>query len=217
MESDGSKMSVKNSEKHFKNMVIAPHIDDEVFGCGGILDDSFYVYFCGVEKFRIISRKERVEEIKTVQKFLGYHWTLNLKSEVNHYTVQDFIPLLENEINNIRPDTIYIPYPSYNQDHQTIYSASQIALRPHDTNHFVKNVYIYESMDFLWKNEPYVVNRFADIGTKGIERKLHAYQLHRSQVRGHRKPSLIKALACIRGTTCNCDYAEAFVIGRQTV
>ena len=208
-------MSAKKNEKSFNNMVISPHVDDEVFGCGGILDESFFVYFCGVERFRIISWHERINEIKLVQKFLGYQWELNLKSEVNRYVMQDFIPLLENQINKIKPDTVYIPYPSYNQDHQAIYAAAQVALRPHDTNHFVKNVYAYESMDFLWKNHPYIVNRFVDIGKEGIQRKLHAYSFHRSQIRSYRSPEHIKARACIRGAACNCDYAEAFVVERE--
>jgi len=215
MEMDGSRMSVKKNDKHFKNMVISPHVDDEVFGCGGILDKSFYVFFCGTEKFRIISRQDRIKEIKKVSKLLGYHWKLNLMSDVNHYAMQDFIPLFEKVINEIKPDTIYIPYPSYNQDHQAIYEAAQVALRPHDINHFVRNVYTYESMDFLWKNHPYIVNRFVDIGDDGIKRKLAAYQLHESQVRSYRSPEHIKARACIRGAAANCKYAEAFVVERQ--
>lgn len=198
-------------------MVIAPHVDDEVFGCGGILDSSFFVYFCGVEKFRIISRQDRIKEIKAVSNFLGYKWTLNLDSTVNRYVMQNFISLLENQINTVKPNTVYIPYPSYNQDHQAIYEAAQVALRPHDINHFVKNIYAYESMDFLWKNHPYVINRFVNIGKDGINRKLTAYTLHKSQVRSYRSLEHIKAKACIRGAACNCEYAEGFIVEREVI
>ena len=42
------------------------------------------------------------------------------------------IAYIESAINTFRPDIVFIPNPSYNQDHQAVYDASIIALRPHD-------------------------------------------------------------------------------------
>ena len=36
--------------KNLKKLIIAPHIDDEVLGCGGILDKDTLVVHCGVER-----------------------------------------------------------------------------------------------------------------------------------------------------------------------
>ena len=32
-----------------RKLILSPHIDDEVLGCGGILDEDTFVLYCGVE------------------------------------------------------------------------------------------------------------------------------------------------------------------------
>jgi len=36
-----------------KKLVISPHIDDEVLGCGGILDKDTFVVYCGFDETHI--------------------------------------------------------------------------------------------------------------------------------------------------------------------
>ena len=126
-----------------KKLIISPHIDDEVLGCGGILDNDAFVLHCGVEDRSNVSSEERIKEIEEVRKFLGFKMKL-LKNTVNNYKVNDLISEFERTINELKPDQVYIPYPSYNQDHKAVYEASLVALRPHDVNFFVKKVLIYE-------------------------------------------------------------------------
>jgi LmbE family N-acetylglucosaminyl deacetylase len=192
-------------------LIIAPHIDDEVVGCGGILDNDTYVYFCGVDDFHIISAQDRVHEMIEVSKHFGYTYKLD-KGTVNKYDRRDFIDPLQKFINNYQPEKVFIPYPSYNQDHQEIYEAAMIALRPHDKNFFVKKVLTYEGMGaFQWMNNDYKVNYFVPID---IQRKLDGYALHKSQVRGHRSFEMVKALARLRGSQCGSPFAEAYIIER---
>jgi len=47
-----------------------------------------------------------------------------------------------------------------------------------------------------------------------IEHKIKANNLHKSQVRSMRSEEILKAIAKIRGTQINCEYAEAFFIER---
>ena len=56
----------------------------------------------------------------------------------NKYDEHDFIDAFQDLINTYTPQTVYIPYTSYNQDHRAIYNAAMVALRPHDKNWFVK-------------------------------------------------------------------------------
>lgn len=201
-----------------KSLIIAPHIDDEVLGCGGLihmldfLAANPFVYFCGVDQFHEISREERLEEARKVAEFLGYEYEVNLHSVVNGYRVVDFINVFQEVINNQKPDRIFIPYASYNQDHQAIYHAAMIALRPHDRNFFVKKVLAYEALDsFQWMNNDYKVNHFVPID---MDVKLEAYSLHKSQVRQHRSFAQIEALATLRGSQIGVPHAEAFIIER---
>jgi len=195
-----------------KKLVIAPHIDDEAVGCGGILDEDTYVYFCGVDWFHEISREERLKEAENVSEHFGYKYEVNTKPIVNNYNGKEFINIFQKLINEQGPDKIYIPYPSYNQDHREIYDAVMIALRPHDRNFFVKKVLVYEGIGaFQWYQPDYEVNHFVAIH---IKRKIEGYMLHGSQVRMHRSPEHIKALATLRGSQIGVPFAEAYIIKR---
>ena len=64
-------------------------------------------------------------------------------------------------INEIKPDEVYIPHPSYNQDHRVAYESTLTALRPHDLNHFVKRIFVYEQPHMLfWDDEDFQPNYF---------------------------------------------------------
>ena len=193
------------------NVVIAPHADDEVLGCGGILDSNFHVYYCGIDEFHVISMEDRLKEIEEVAGFLNFSYEVADHQTVNRYDGRVFIDIFQDLINLRKPEKIFIPYTSYNQDHQEIYHAAMIALRPHDKNFFVKKVLVYEGLDCFWMNPKYEVNHFVPID---IEAKITAYQLHQSQVREHRSLEAIRALAVLRGAMIGAPHAEAFIVKR---
>jgi LmbE family N-acetylglucosaminyl deacetylase len=192
--------------------VISPHIDDEVLGCGGSIDDDTFVLECGVDEFHIVPRQERINELEAARKLLGFEYRI-LDNIVNNYKVINLIEGITETINFIKPKEIYIPYPSYNQDHQEVYRASMVALRPHDLNHFVSRVFIYEeSQVILWDNSHNInglfkPNYYREID---IERKIAAYKCLKSQVRSFRSPEFLKEIAQIRGRQSGKSYAEAF-------
>lgn len=195
-----------------KKLVIAPHIDDEVVGCSGILDKDTYVYFCGVDWFHEITQEERLKEAENVSQWFGYKYEVNTLSVVNEYEGRSFINIFQKLINEQGPDKVYIPYPSYNQDHRAIYDAAMIALRPHDRNFFVKKVLVYEGIGaFQWYQSDYEVNHFVEIE---LDHKVEGYLLHESQVRMHRSPEHIRALALLRGSQIGVEYAEGYIIKR---
>ena len=202
-----------------KDLIIAPHADDEVLGCGGILGKDSFVYYCGINESLVAPDKEhrigqtaRLNEIKSVSDFLGFGWKCNMNTQVNHYKETEFIQELETLINEIRPDRVFIPFPSFNQDHRAVYNAALVSLRPHDKNFFVKKVLVYEQCHAItWEDKNFKVNYFIPID---IERKIKAYQLHKSQVRPMRSSELVKAIARVRGGHINCEYAEAYLILR---
>jgi LmbE family N-acetylglucosaminyl deacetylase len=200
------------------NLAIAPHVDDEVLGLGGLLDSSFFVYYCGIDESRFGNDKDavsigvRYEELQQVAAYLGFKYSCNEESKVNHYVEQDFITVFEELINEIKPERVFIPHAGYNQDHRTVFNAAFVALRPHDRNHFVDRVLVYEAVhDVIWTPTNMDLNYFVPID---IERKIQAYRLNGSQVRGMRSPEHLRHIAAVRGAAGNCQYAEAFQILR---
>ena len=204
-----------------KKLIISPHIDDELLGCGGILNKDSFVLYCGFDETHIKSdwvrerpkTNERLAELNKVQDYLGFEYDI-LYNKVNFYVVQDLIGSFEKVINEMKPDEIYIPNPSYNQDHKTVFDAAMIALRPHDLNYFVKKVLIYEQPQvYLWNNtfRPFNANYFVPID---IDRKIKAYELMASQVRPFRDSKTLRSNSYIRGKQSNTEYAEAFEIIR---
>ena len=133
---------------------------------------------------------------------------------VNNYKKELIIDEITNVINDLKPEEVFIPSSgSYNQDHKEVYEACMIALRPHDLNHFVPNVFIYEVEQYLlWGEINFQPNYFEEIN---IKNKITAYQLYKSQVRSMRPPELLKNYSYIRGLSSNTEYAESFNIMRM--
>jgi len=201
-----------------KKLIIAPHVDDEVLGCGGILDDNTFVLHCGLAENqnhgdKFFSSVERMIEWNRVENATGCQSRL-LDHDVNNFFFgSKLIGDIEKIINEIKPSIVYLPSPSYNQDHQAVYKSAIVALRPHDCNHFVNKIVLYEQPQDFWNGaeKPIIPNYFVSID---IEKKLHLYSLLASQVRGHRSPEMLRNLASMRGNQSNKTYAEAFQIVR---
>tara|TARA_B100000519_G_C14190306_1_gene412819 strand:- start:144 stop:749 length:606 start_codon:yes stop_codon:yes gene_type:complete len=197
-------------------LIIAPHVDDDVLGCGGILDKSCHVVYCGLDETGLEDRPtmgDRLKEINDVQSITGHSFDV-LNNLVNRYDEFKLIGQLENAINTIKPKEVYVCHPSYNQDHKSVYNASMIALRPHDTNYFVPKVFLYEQPQvYFWNttDRDFQANYFVGID---IDKKIKVYETMKSQVRSFRSSEHIRANSKIRGGQSNHEYAEAFEILR---
>lgn len=199
---------IPSTNRQIKNLIFSPHIDDEALGCFSFLTPDTHVLYCGVEDRPGMPGQMRIKELERSSAQLGFSWEL-LDNVVNHYQATDLIAPMEAMINTHRPDTVLIPEPSYNQDHRSVYDAGIIATRPHDSNWFVSNVLIFEQPhSVMWPHSsPVEPNVFIEID---IEAKLQAYQLYASQVRGHRSPETLTAMATLRGAQIGRSHAEGF-------
>ncbi len=202
-------------------VVLAPHVDDEVLGCGGILDDRFHVHYFGVEPFREVGREARLAEAQACADRLGFSWTLGEDNVVNDYRVPALVGQVEALVETHQPHTVFVPTTSYNQDHRALFDAALTALRPHDRNHSVANVLLYEQVhvglwppgDDLARGRAFQPTCFFAID---IERKIEAYRCHASQVRGMRNPEAVEDLARLRGRQAGFPHAEGFLPVRLT-
>ena len=183
--------------KKYTKLILAPHADDDVLGCGGILDSDCFVVYCGLDESGIQGRpsqEERVREIEDVVAVTRHGFEI-LENPVNQYAKCNLISDFERVINDHEPLEVYVCHPSYNQDHKEVYDAAMVALRPHDKN---------GGVDF----KP---NYFVPID---VEKKVKVYTLMESQVRSFRGPDHVRAISKLRGGQSNCEYAEAFQVLR---
>lgn len=197
----------------YKTLVISPHCDDEVLGCGGAIANrtDVFVYYLGIDVFHVVSRAEREKEVKSVAEFLGFNYRIG-NNPVNNYKRESLINEITDVINEVQPQEIFIPNACYNQDHKETYDACVIALRPHDMNYFVPIVLVYEVDQYLlWDGERFEPTYFEEIDAN---KKVDAYKKHASQVRKFRPPTLILSMAHMRGLSSNVEYAEGFKILR---
>lgn len=199
-----------------KRLIIAPHVDDDVIGCGGTMLPRDHVYYVGVDKFHVVSDEQRLREADDVMKSVGAkRLGPSGKFTVNRYrdNFVDLIDALENLIRATPYTEVMLPWPSYNQDHQAVYDAAMVALRPHDQLPLVPRVLLYEEPDCFFSGigrqfEPHLFRAIA------IERKLDLVRMMPSQLRGHRSVHHIRALAHVRGAAIMAPAAEAFHIVR---
>jgi len=203
-----------------KRLIIAPHIDDELLGCFSSIDENCFILYVGCDESKINFKwvkqrpdlQQRLDELNLVQSKLHFSYEI-LNNQVNSYVIQDLIPEFERIINKIQPDELYIPVPSYNQDHRVVYEAALTAMRPHDINFFVKKVLVYEQIQDLW-NHNYHEFKPTFFRLVDIEQKIESYHLMKSQVRSFRNGNMLKNLAAIRGIQSNLEYAEGFEVLR---
>ena len=189
-------------------LILSPHIDDEVLGCFAFLRPGTHVVFGGVESREGMPASLRIDELEASADALGFTWEL-LDNAVNAYDSNDLIGPFERAIVERRPATVLLPEPSYNRDHRAAFDAGLIATRPHDTLPRVDEVLVFEQPHaVLWPHsripEPTV---FVEIDA---EAKLTAYARYASQVRGHRSPGCVRALAALRGAAIGRPAAEGY-------
>lgn len=205
-------------------LVIAPHADDEVLGCGGYL---LHQKALGADIMIIIgtiggrdkrqSFKARFSEFKEVCK------ALNAKSVIlfiDRDARLDTIPSfnitcnLDQQIDSFRPDEVFINYRSLHQDHIKMYDCALASMRLRE-GYAPRMVALYEY--------PFATTQVGPIGggfmyhdiTDCIDGKVGLFELYGSQIRQTPSPlnsEGIKALARIRGVECGVGYAEKFYV-----
>lgn len=202
---------------HPGTVVISPHPDDEVLGCYTFLKGATVIYV--TTSHPLYPHGDNINEAKNIAKKLGFTnqelvWYAKETNKLCNIPISELIDTFEKTLNDLKPTTVLIPNPSYNQDHRTIYDATLTAMRHHDRNHFVKRILLYEdpqTWDTLRKPEPFKANYYRPVD---IDAKLEAIQMYHSQMRAHRSLDYIKAIAKVRGQQSNMPYAEAFEVVR---
>jgi N-acetylglucosamine malate deacetylase 1 len=202
-----------------KILIFSPHPDDEVLGCGGLIAKYakdvhvHYVTFYHplVDEDILTKENDLLSQTYGFSKSMSAPMILQSTNKLHTLPIADIISSFEKVISDTKPDSVFVCFPSYNQDHRVVFDAVLTATRPHDRLWRVKNILVYEQPETLHTNritnEQFRPQVFVEIDPV---MKNALYGCYRSQVRDHRGPELLEAIARLRGSYISKSFAEAF-------
>ncbi len=212
-------------------LIIAPHQDDEIIGCGGIVQkylaegsevyiayvlkhpdtgrrynkiSQTYMAYTGEERF--LETINAIRELHVKEENIQFLYAEEGLSSLDTITMTDIINKLEAVVIDVKPDVIFFPAVSHNQDHQKVNRAVNSVVRPHFFNGNVIEYEVANETDF-------VPNMYVNLTKDEVENKIRAFECYKSQMvnEKHKVSSegiIIKAK--YRGFDAFSIYSEAF-------
>lgn len=199
-------------------LIIAPHPDDEVLGCGGTIAKArekgheINVLYLSSGDNNEKTREKEAEKVCSFLEIDGFHF-MRLKGgsfKVDHKNVQKIIK----HFKKLEPDYIYINH-EFDSDHE-----HKIAYRLVSESHWrynlkarnkIKGIALYEI------HKPLEKYNLVENITEYIDIKMQAMAFYKSQLETSRVDLAIKGLNEYRGKLHEqCDFAEVFGIKKWT-
>jgi N-acetylglucosamine malate deacetylase 1 len=212
-------------------LIISPHADDEVLGCGGFISKySKKNYLISVliltnankgapEIYSPEEIKSIRNEAKVANKLIGTKKIFfeNLPAvNLNNYPVYKISNIINKYITKINPEIILIPSGNdIHDDHKIVFKAAKVSLRPNKKSN-LKKILSYEVLSETEWNEDgksFNPNYFVHLNKADIENKIKAFLKYKSQVKKFPHPRSkegIINLSRVRGSQIYKEYAEAF-------
>ena len=218
-----------------KILIIAPHMDDEVLGCGGTIvrhvDSGDHVTVCIVanraydHKYEQKLIEQEKNSCKKAQEILSYQQLifLGLPDEKLDQSQIDLIIPLEKVIGDCKPNIVYLPHRGdLNQDHRAVFEAARVVCRP-NAQHYVTTLRAFEvpsSTDqvFAASEWPFLPTYFVDIENT-LEKKIMAMSCYSKESKPFphsRSTEGLRVFSKKRGMEIGIKAAEAFVILRDS-
>ena len=213
---------------------LSPHSDDTELGIGGSISKwtsvgaevHIFVLASGNASTAAQStdqRHRREEGILSAKRLGASVEFLNLApdSQFNAAPRGPFVEALEEVLMRKTWDRLYIPLPSFHQDHTVTYEAAIAALRPRKTLRPPSKVLAYEYPGQAWGPVPPTTGKvYYPISGDNLFAKREALMEHRTQwVADPTAPMIgldaVDSLARLRGTECYSEYAEMAYLIRE--
>lgn len=213
-----------------KILIVAPHPDDEILGCGGVIrkyvqsgNEVFVLIVTrGNPKYYSDDKIERVRaEARSAHQFLGVKETHFLDfhaPELDTTSLAVVSMAISGYISKQSIDTLYLPHRGdIHHDHRAVFNAGIVAARPVN-NCTVKRIYAYETLsETEWAapfgDDAFIPSHFVNVEEE-FDYKIQAMSFFKTQLRpfpSTRSVETIEALAKFRGATVGFMRAEAFM------
>jgi LmbE family N-acetylglucosaminyl deacetylase len=215
-------------------LVIAPHPDDEVLGCGGTIrkyaSKGHHVYVLVVTRGnQALYSEEQIlnirKEASSAHAILGVEETHYLDFSAPDLDITSGAKIARSLASYIYEKAIHILFLPHHgdihHDHRAVFNAGLVAARPL-VSCPVRSIYSYETLSETEWSPPepslaFVPTMFVDISEQ-MKDKLAAMSAYNSQIQkfpSTRSLETIEALATFRGSTAGYARAEAFKVVRQ--
>ena len=215
-------------------LVIAPHPDDEVLGCGGTIArlassgkavDVAIVTRGMAPAFSQAQVDEVRAEAAAAHRLLGVresHYLDFPAARLDQTPQAELNKALHDLIAKVAPDTLFIPFVGdIHIDHQLIFHGAMVASRPAG-GFRPSRILAYETLSETNWSAPYLTPAFAPnlfVEIEGhLDTKVAAFECFASQCRNfpnERSVESLRALAALRGSCVNVRAAEGFVLVRE--
>ncbi|WP_435116909.1 PIG-L deacetylase family protein [Candidatus Pelagibacter bacterium nBUS_49] len=216
-----------------KILIIAPHADDEILGCGGFISKyskknykinvliltnankgapEIYSY----ENIKTIRNESKLANLSVGTNKLFFENLPGLN--LTNYPIYKISNIIDNYIKKINPEVILIPsIYDIHDDHKIIFKAAKVAMRPNKKNN-IKKILSYEVLSETEWNEngkSFNPNYYVKLKKSELDSKINAFLKYKSQVKKHPHPrskeSIIN-LSRLRGSQVFAQFAEAFKV-----
>lgn len=218
-------------------LVIAPHCDDEILGCGGTMSKHIRsghdVYVAIVTNGHLgapeLFTKEGTEKVRSealaAHKILGVRETFFLDfpaPKLDSIPAYQLSIRLASIVSDKQIDTMYIPHRGdIHKDHRITYEAALVAGRPIN-NSPVKQILAYETLSETEWAPPFGDDAFIPTIFENIEghleKKLEAFRCFSTQIKEFPHPRSLKTieiLSNLRGATVGLSNVESFMLIRE--
>lgn len=220
-----------------RTLIVAPHPDDELLGCGGTLLRRVHegcvvgwLLMTTLTKERGWSNQRIIErnlEIDNVRQGLGialpHFYALNFPTaELDQISMTRLVGEISNVFRDFEPDEVLLPYPGdIHSDHRVTFEAASAC-----TKWFrypsVKRVMTYETLSETEfglnpESKSFTPNLFVNIYDQ-LEAKMRLLRIYSSEIGEHPFPrslDSVRALAMLRGAQMGAHVAEAFQVLRE--
>ena len=219
-------------------LVLAPHADDEVLGCGATIrkraEEGFDVYVAIMTNAHV-GYPERYGEdgiLQVREEALKAHELLGVRKtffydfpapKLDQYPSCEIADTITSIIRTYRIESVYLPWMGDSHvDHKVVFSAGMVACRP-TCGCGVKAVFAYETLSetewaYPLASEYFIPNYYESLSRGQLEYKLAAMSCFVSQLREYPESRSLKGLevlARLRGVTISAELAEAFMLLRK--